>query len=95
MAFAEVRNPALTVIAEIFQWGRVNVEPALTEEADDLPGSRRRNRNAHGLFSQFVDAAEQDDSARARDVWAVLLNVNAPFLEDSKFSRRLMIDLID
>jgi DNA-binding FadR family transcriptional regulator len=93
-AFSAVKNPALTVIAEIFQWVRVGIQPAITIGATILPGVTSSNRNAQGRFVAFVDAASAGDTARARDVWAECLNANAPFIEDSELGRRLMVDLI-
>ena len=65
IAFSAVKNPALTVIAEILHWVRVGVDPAVTADAKALPWVSKTNRNAQRFFSEFVAAASGHDSARA------------------------------
>jgi DNA-binding FadR family transcriptional regulator len=93
-AFSAVRNPALTVIAEILHWVRVGVEPAVTADVKGLPGVGKSNRRAQGLFSQFVAAAAAHDPARATQVWTECLKTTAVWAEESEFSERLMVDLM-
>ena len=95
LAFAAVKNPALTVIAEILHWVRVGVEPAVTANAKGLPWVSTTNRNTQALFSEFVSAASGRDSARAVDVWTAALEANAPWIEESELGHRLMLDLMD
>ncbi len=95
LAFAAVKNPALTVIAEILHWVRVGVEPAVTADAKGLPWVSTTNRNTQALFSEFVSAASGRDSARAVDVWTAALEANAPWIEESELGHRLMLDLMD
>jgi DNA-binding FadR family transcriptional regulator len=95
IAFSAVKNPALTVIAEILQWVRVGVEPAVTADAKGLPWVSKTNRRAQRLFSQFVSAAAGHDSARATKVWAECLTAAALWFEESEVGERLVLDLID
>lgn len=95
IAFSAVRNPALTVIAEILHWVRVGVEPAITADAKGLPWVGKTNRRAQGLFAQFVSAAAEHDSARATQVWAECLTATALWAEESEVSERLVSDLMD
>jgi DNA-binding FadR family transcriptional regulator len=94
VAFSAVKNPALTVIAEILHWFRVAVEPTITADVKGLPGVAKANRRAQGRFSQFVSAAADHDSARATAVWTEALKTNAAWAEESEFSERLMLDLM-
>ena len=94
VAFSAVKNPALTVIAEILHWVRIGVEPSITADVKGLPWVATTNRRAQGLFSQFVSAAAEHDSARATEVWAESLTANAEWAEKSEFSKRLMLDLM-
>ena len=64
-AVSAVKNPALTVAAEILQWVRVGVEPAVTADAKSMPGVRTTNRNAQALFAKYVAAASEHDSVSA------------------------------
>ena len=50
IAFSAVKNPALTVIAEILHWVRVGVDPAVTADAKGLPWVSKTNRNAQRLL---------------------------------------------
>ena len=56
-AFSAVKNPALTVIAEILHWVRVGVEPAVTADAKALPGVARSNRHAQRCSHSSSTAA--------------------------------------
>ncbi|ORB65772.1 GntR family transcriptional regulator [Mycolicibacterium tusciae] len=94
VAFSAVKNPALTVISEILHWVRVAIEPGVTADVTGIPGVTRTNRRAQRLFAQFVDAAAEHDPARATAVWAQALEANAPWAEESEFSRRLVLDLM-
>ncbi|VEG43661.1 transcriptional regulator [Mycolicibacterium flavescens] len=94
-AFSVVKNPALTVIAEILHWVQVGVEPAVTADAKGLPWVGKTNRNTQALFSQFLSAASQRDSAHAIEIWAAALDANAPWIEESELGHRLMLDLMD
>jgi DNA-binding FadR family transcriptional regulator len=94
-AFSAIKNPALTVIAEILHWVQVGVEPAVTADAKGLPWVGTTNRNTQALFSQFVSAASQRDSAQASAVWTAALDANAPWIEESELGHRLMLDLMD
>jgi DNA-binding FadR family transcriptional regulator len=94
MAFSAAKNPALTVIAEILHWIRVGVESAVIADVKDLPWVHKTNRKIQGLFAQFVVAASEHDSARASQVWAECLRVNA-LMEESEFGQRLLRDLMD
>ena len=89
IALSAVKNPALTVAAEILQWVRVGVEPAVTADAKGLPGVRATNRKAQARFAKFVAAASEHDSARATQIWAECLTVLAPWLEESELGGRL------
>lgn len=95
LAFSAVKNPALTVIAEILHWVRVGVEPAVTADAKGLPWVSTTNRKTQALFSEFVLAASGHDSARAVEVWEAALEANAPWIEESELGRRLMLDVMD
>lgn len=95
LAFCAVKNPALTVIGEILHWVRVGVEPAVTADAKALPWVSTTNRNTQALFSKFVSAASERDSARAAEVWTAALEANAPWIEESELGHRLMLDLIN
>ncbi|HYB80670.1 MAG TPA: GntR family transcriptional regulator, partial [Mycobacterium sp.] len=95
VAFSAVKNPALTVIAEILHWVRVGVQPAITADAKRMPGVSTTSRKAQGLFSEFVTAASARDSARATAVWAAALETNAPWIEESELGRRLVLELMD
>ncbi len=94
-AFSAVKNPALTVIAEILHWVRVGVEPAVAADAKGLPGVAKSNRHAHALFAKFVTAASQHDSARTSQIWDECLRTNASWIEESEFGERLVLDLMD
>jgi DNA-binding FadR family transcriptional regulator len=94
VAFSAVKNPALTVIAEILHWIRVGVEPAITADVKDLPGVTKVNRRVHRLFAEFVSAASEQNSARASKVWAEILQVNVAMAE-SEFGKRLLRDLME
>jgi DNA-binding FadR family transcriptional regulator len=95
IAFSFVKNPALTIIAEILHWIRVGVEPAITADVKDLPAVSKTSRKVQRLFAEFVSAASEHDSARASRVWAACLKVNEVWTEDSEFGSRLMRDLMD
>ncbi len=92
--FSAVKNPALTVIAEILHWVRVGVEPAITADVKGLPFVAKTNRRAQELFSQFLTAAAEHESARAAELWAECLQANVGWAEESEFSERLMLDLM-
>ncbi len=94
-AFAAVKNPALTVIAEILHWVRVVVEPTVTADAKALPAVATSNRRAQSLFSQFVDAAAEHDSAEAVRLWQKTFTDTAPWLEKSGIGERLMLDVMN
>lgn len=94
IAFSAVKNPALTVIAEIMHWVRVGVEPAVTADATRLPWVAKTNRNAQRLFAQFVAAAAEQDSVGAAEVWAENLKANASWFQESGFGERLVLDLM-
>ncbi|MGZ4510534.1 MAG: FadR/GntR family transcriptional regulator [Mycobacterium sp.] len=94
-AFSAVKNPALTVAAEILQWVRAGVEPALTADAKGWPGVRTSNRNSQVLFAKFVAAASEHDSARATRAWTECLTTFAPWIEESELGGRLVLDLMD
>lgn len=94
MVFSAVRNPALTVIAEILHWIRVGVESAIIADVKDLPWVRKTNRKVQGLFAQFVVATSEHDSARASQAWSECLKINA-LMEESEFGQRLLRDLMD
>lgn len=94
IAFSAVKNPALTVIAEILQWVRVGVDPAITADAKALPWVSKTNRNAQRLFGQLVSAAAARDSVRAADAWAENLRASASWFEESGFGERLVLDLM-
>ncbi|MDH6242715.1 GntR family transcriptional regulator [Mycobacterium sp. OTB74] len=93
-AFSAVKNPALTVIAEILHWVRVAVEPAIADDVKGLPWVAKANRRAQGRFERFVAAAAEHDSARATAIWTEALKANAEWAEQSEFSERLMLDLM-
>jgi DNA-binding GntR family transcriptional regulator len=95
LAFSAVKNPALTVIAEILHWVRVGVEPAVTADVKAMPGISKSNRNFQALFAQFVAAGADRDPARATEVWTAALEPNAPWLEESGLGNKLMLDLMD
>lgn len=92
-AFSATKNPALTIVAEILQWVRIGVEPAIAVDWKGLPWLTRSNRKAQRRFVEFVSAMSEGDSAGARDIWAECLDASAPFIEDSELGERLMIDL--
>lgn len=94
IAFSAVKNPALTVIAEILHWVRVGVDPAVAADAKGLPWVSKTNRNAQRLFSEFVSAAASHDPARASHAWAECLIANTPWFEESGLGERLVLDLI-
>jgi DNA-binding FadR family transcriptional regulator len=94
MAFSAVRNPALTVIAEILHWIRVGVESAIIADVKDLPWVHKTNRKVQSRFAQFVVAASEHDAARASQAWAECLRVNA-LMEESEFGQRLLRDVMD
>ncbi|WP_099021554.1 FadR/GntR family transcriptional regulator [Mycolicibacterium palauense] len=93
-AFSTVKNPALTIIAEILHWVRVGVEPAVTADAENLPWVASSNRNSQRLFVKFLSAAGEHDAPRAAEVWAHCLKVNAPWIEESQLGERLVLDLM-
>ena len=93
-AFSATKNPALTIVAEILQWVRIGLEPAITVDWKGLPWLTRSNRKAQRRFVEFVSAVGEGDSAGARDIWADCLDASAPFIEDSELGERLMIDLM-
>jgi DNA-binding FadR family transcriptional regulator len=95
ITFSAIKNPALTVIAEILHWIRVGLEPAITADVGGLPAVHKITRKVHRLFAQFVSAAAKHDSARASEVWAECVKVNEVWTEDSEFGKRLMLDLMD
>ncbi|MGB9225936.1 FadR/GntR family transcriptional regulator [Mycobacterium sp.] len=94
IAFSAVKNPALTVIAEILHWVRVGVDPAVAADAKGLPWVSKTNRNAQRLFSEFVSAAANHEAIRATEAWAECLKVNASWFEESGFGQRLVLDLM-
>jgi DNA-binding FadR family transcriptional regulator len=94
IAFSAVKNPALTVIAEILHWVRVGVDPAVAADAKGLPWVSKTNSNAQRLFSEFVSAASGHEATRATEAWAECLKVNASWFEESGFGERLMLDLM-
>jgi DNA-binding FadR family transcriptional regulator len=94
-AYAAVKNPALTVIAEILHWVRVGVEPAVVADAKGLPWVSKTNSRAQAIFSKFVSAAAGHDSARAAQAWGESLRATEMwFDEKSEFGERLMLDLM-
>ncbi|KKC07004.1 GntR family transcriptional regulator [Mycobacterium nebraskense] len=94
-AVSAVKNPALTVAAEILQWVRVGVEPAVTADAKSMPGVRATNRNAQALFAKYVAAAADHDSVSATGIWAECLKAFIPWIEESELGRRLVLELMD
>lgn len=94
-AYSAVKNPALTVIAEILQWVRVGVEPAVIADAKELPWVHKTNAQAQTVFSKFVAAASAHDSARAAAAWDESLTATAAWVDEkSEFGERLMLDLM-
>lgn len=93
-AFGAVRNPALTVIAEILHWVRVEVEPTVTADAKGLPAVAASNRRAQKHFSAFVEAAADHDATLAIELWNKSFEATAPWLEQSEIGERLMLDVI-
>lgn len=94
-AYASVKNPALTVIAEILHWVRVGVEPAVVADAKGLPWVGKTNSKAQAHFSKFVSAAADHDSARAAQAWGESLKATEAWLDEkSEFGERLMLDLM-
>lgn len=93
-AFGAVKNPALTVIAEILHWVRVAIEPTVTADAKGLPTVGRSNRRAQSLFSRFVDAAADHDAPRAVEMWQQTFTATAPWLEQSEIGERLILDVM-
>ncbi|VEG43615.1 transcriptional regulator [Mycolicibacterium flavescens] len=95
LAYSAVRNPALTVIAEILQWVRVGVEPAIVADAKGLPWVSKTNAKARDHFSKFVSAAKRHDAAGATQAWSDSLKATAAWYdEESEFGERLMLDLM-
>lgn len=94
-AFAAVRNPALTVIAEILHWVRVEIEPTVTADAKGLPAVTTSNRRARALFSDFVDAAADHDAERAVTLWHKTFTATAPWLERFEIGQRLILDVMN
>ena len=94
VAFSCVKNPALTIIAEILHWVRVTIEPTITADVAGLPWIPKTNRRTQRLFSRFVAVVAERDSARAKEVWAECLAANVEWAEESEFSERLMLDLM-
>lgn len=94
LVLTAMRNPALAVIAEMLEWVRVAVGPAVTAGANTLPWVTRSNRKTHALFAELVTALELHNPHRAREAWAESLNATSPFAESSELGRRLVIDLI-
>jgi DNA-binding FadR family transcriptional regulator len=92
--FSTVKNPALTVIAEILHCVRIAVAPAVTADAKALPWVSTTNRNTQEMFAEFVAAAAEHDSARATNAWTAALEANAPWIEESELGNRLMLDLM-
>ncbi|MCV7399992.1 FadR family transcriptional regulator [Mycobacterium fragae] len=95
ITFSAVKNPALTVIAEILHWIRLGLEPAITADVTGLPWVHKINRKVKGLFMQFISAASEHDYARASQLWAQIVKVNEAWTEDSEFGKRLIVDLMD
>ncbi|OBA76299.1 GntR family transcriptional regulator [Mycobacterium sp. 1554424.7] len=95
ITFSAVKNPALTVIAEILQWIRVGLEPAITADVPDQPWVHKTNRKVHRLFAEFVSAAAEHDSARASQVWTECVKINEIWPEDSEFGKRPLLDLLN
>lgn len=95
VAFGAVKNPALTVIAEILHWIRVDVESAITADVKDLPWVTKMNRKVQRLFAEFVTAAAAHDSERASQIWAECLKINEAWADDSEFANRLLRDLME
>jgi len=94
VAFSCVKNPALTVIAEILHWVRVTVEPAIAADVAGLPWIPKTNRRTQRLFDRFLTVVAEHDAARAKEVWAECLAANVKWAEESEFSERLMLDLM-
>ncbi|MCB9417391.1 MAG: FadR family transcriptional regulator, partial [Mycolicibacterium sp.] len=94
-AFAAVRNPALTVIAEILHWVRVEIEPTVTADAKGLPTVTASNRRARQLFSEFVDATADHDADLAIRLWQKTFTATAPWLEQSEIGERLILDAMN
>lgn len=94
-AFSAVKNPALTVAAEILQWVRVGVDPAVAADAKSMPGVLGTNCHAQQLFAKFVSAAAEHDSGRATQVWAECLKASAPWMDESELGGKLVLDLMD
>ena len=73
---------------------RVAVVPALTADVTTLPSVTKSNRKAHAHFVELVSAMAAHDSDRARDIWASIQELAAPFVEETELGRRLVIDLV-
>ncbi|WP_436791572.1 FadR/GntR family transcriptional regulator [Yinghuangia sp. YIM S10712] len=95
VAFAGTRNPALAVIAQMLQWVKVGIGPAVSIGATSLPWVTTTNRNAHAKFAELVTALADHDPARAASTWAECLEASAPFFDTSDLGRRLVVDLIE
>lgn len=94
-AYGAVKNPALTVIAEILHWVRVGVEPAVVADAKGLPWVSKTNSKAQSIFSKLVSAAANHDSTGAAQAWTESLRATEVwFDEKSEFGERLMLDLM-
>jgi DNA-binding FadR family transcriptional regulator len=94
ITFSAVKNPALTVIAEILHWIRVGLEPAIIADVGDRPWVHKTNRKVHRLFAQFVSAAADHDSDRAAQAWTECVKVNEIWPEESEFGKRPLLDLL-
>ncbi|UGQ12357.1 GntR family transcriptional regulator [Yinghuangia sp. ASG 101] len=95
VAFAGTRNPALAVVAQMLQWVKVGIGPAVTVGATSLPWVSTTNRGAHAKFAALVEALADHDAARAGRTWAECLDASAPFFDTSDLGRRLVVDLIE
>lgn len=95
VAFAGTRNPALAVVAQMLQWVKVGIGPAVTVGATSLPWVSTTNRNAHEKFAALIEALAEHDAARAGRTWSECLEASAPFIDASDLGRRLVVDLIE
>ncbi|MGZ4704740.1 MAG: FadR/GntR family transcriptional regulator [Acidimicrobiales bacterium] len=95
VVFAQVRNPAITVIGEITRWVADEVERIASADV----GAREWIDELYHLSLQFlhdfVDAAEAGDGARARQIWTDYLDLNGPYFERSEIADRPLTGLVD
>lgn len=95
VVFAQVRNPAITVIGEITRWVADEVERIASADVGERQWLDELYHHSLQFFHDFVEAAEARDGPQARRIWTGYFDLNRPYFERSEIADRRLTGLIN